>query len=156
MAEEPLRVERSVVVDCSLEQAFALWTSRLRSWWPLASHSFTKEAAEDVAIEPFAGGRIIERSRDGATRDWGTVIAWDPPRLLRHTWHLGFTPDEATDVTVSFDPEDDGRTRVTVTQTGFERLGDQAGSRRDGNERGWDSVIPSFVSAVMEGRAESR
>jgi hypothetical protein len=148
MAEEPLRVERSVVVRCSVDDAFALWTGRMSTWWPILSHSFGKETAVDVSVEPKVGGEIVETIADGDTRSWGTIVEWDPPRRLRHTWHLGFTPDQATDVDVRFDAEADGRTRVTVIQTGFERLGAAAELRRDGNERGWASVMPHFAATA--------
>lgn len=140
-------MERSVIVRCSVDNAFEMWTRRMSSWWPLASHSCAKDAAIDVSIEPRVGGQIVETTADGETRSWGTVVDWDPPRRLRHTWHLGFTPAEATDVEVRFDAEADG-TRVTVIQTGFERLGAAAELRRDGNERGWASVTPHFVAAA--------
>jgi len=30
---------KAVVVDCSVERAFEVFTDRLGEWWPLATHS---------------------------------------------------------------------------------------------------------------------
>ncbi len=148
MADDVLRVERSVLVACAPADAFDLWTRRLHVWWPLATHSFGRLDATSVEIEPRVGGEIIERSHDGSSRPWGTVLVWDPPHLLRHTWYLGFTPEQATEVEVRFAAAEGGQTRVTVIQTGFERLGSDARPRRDGNESGWAAVMPCYVAAL--------
>src|SRR6185369_14084263 len=77
---EPLRVE--VVLDCSVEHAFATWTERFSSWWP-RGHSVTGDPAA-VTLEPQVGGRIYERTHDGEEIDWGLITAWDPPHRLRY------------------------------------------------------------------------
>jgi len=144
MAEPPLAVEREVIVDCVPERAFAVWTEGIHLWWPLAGHSIGGADAVRVAIEPGVGGRILEVGRDGQVSVWGTVLEWDPPDVLRHTWHLGADPVRATEVEVRFAPHGDGRTRVALRHTGFERFGADADRRRDGNARGWAAVTPSY------------
>jgi hypothetical protein len=62
---EPLRVE--VVLDYSVEHAFATWTERFSSWWP-RGHSVSGDPAA-VTLEPRVGGRIFERTRDGEEID---------------------------------------------------------------------------------------
>ncbi len=141
-------VERSVIVSGTPEAAFTLWTDRFGLWWPLRAHSFTREGALEVVLESHVGGRIFERARDGTEHDWGTITEFDPPRRLRHTWYLGFTPAEATNVEVRFDAHGGAQTLVTVIQTGFERLDGESKNRRDGNERGWAGVIPLFEAAA--------
>lgn len=143
-----------MTVSCTPDVAFELWTARRALWWPLTTHSFSREDAVDVVVERFVGGRIYERTRDGRELDWGMITAFEPPERFAHTWYLGFTPDHATDVDVRFEEEGTG-TRVTVTQTGFERLGGEAQGRRDGNERGWATMLSRFVDAVTEGNAGS-
>jgi uncharacterized protein YndB with AHSA1/START domain len=97
---EPIR--QSVHVDCPIEDAFHLFTERLADWWPL----------ESCTIEPYEGGRVVERTSSGEEVDWGTVTAWEPPRRIE------FTGDGGT-VDVEFSVEADG-TRVTLTHTGWQ------------------------------------
>ena len=114
---EPIR--QSVRVDCPIEQAFRLFTEGFAQWWPLASYSITGEQAETCALEPWVGGRIFERTRTGEEREWGSVLAWDPPEHLRFTWHPGGPQDRRQTVDVDFQVEADG-TRVTLIHTGWD------------------------------------
>jgi uncharacterized protein YndB with AHSA1/START domain len=117
---EPIR--QSVRVDCPIEQAFRLFTEDFAQWWPLASYSITGEEAETCALEPWVGGRLLERTRSGAEREWGSVLAWDPPEHLRFTWHPGGPEDRRQTVDVEFQVEADG-TRVTLIHTGWDAPG---------------------------------
>jgi uncharacterized protein YndB with AHSA1/START domain len=100
-----------------------------------------------VVFEPFAGGRIYERSSDGIEHDWGEIVVWQPPQRVAYWWHLFFDRSEATEVEVSFAPAGSG-TKVRIEQTGWERLGDQAGPRRDNTHRAWSSIIGRLQEAV--------
>jgi uncharacterized protein YndB with AHSA1/START domain len=140
---EPLRVE--VVLDCSVEHAFATWTGRFSSWWP-PGHSVSGDPAA-VTLEPRLGGRIYERTRDGEEIDWGEITGWDPPHGLSYRWHLRRTPAEATDVQIRFVPVPGGGSKVDITHTGWERLGADAEHWRDANAGGWSGLLPRFVAA---------
>ena len=59
---ETAPIRQSVVVDCPIDETFALFTGRLAEWWPLASHSICGEDADTCAMEPWVGGRVYERS----------------------------------------------------------------------------------------------
>jgi hypothetical protein len=141
---EPLRVD--VDIDCPPEHAFATWAERFGDWWP-ASHTATGDPAA-VVLEPRLGGRIFERTRDGGEIDWGEITGWDPPRLLAYTWHLRRDRADATDVVIRFVATDDGRTRMEITHTGWERLGADAETWRDANRAGWGGLLPVFVAAA--------
>jgi uncharacterized protein YndB with AHSA1/START domain len=117
---EPIR--QSVRVECPIEQAFRLFTEGFAQWWPLASYSITGEEAETCAMEPWVGGRLLERTRSGAEREWGSVLAWDPPEHLQFTWHPGGPEDRRQTVDVDFQVEADG-TRVTLIHTGWDAPG---------------------------------
>lgn len=143
-----MRVVRSIDVPVSQADAFALWVDHFGTWWPLATHSFGQAQAVDVVLDGRPGGAITERWHDGTSRTWGVIAQWDPPNRIRHSWYLGFTPDQATDVEVRFESIDANRTRVTVTQTGFERLGAAGPQRRDGNEKGWATVLDHYLQSA--------
>ncbi|HUJ51589.1 MAG TPA: SRPBCC domain-containing protein [Bryobacteraceae bacterium] len=121
MAQAPEKhtpIRQSVHVDCPLEDAFRLFTEKFGEWWPLTSYSSSGDDAESCAIEPWEGGRVLERTRSGEEREWGTVIDWDPPRRVEFTWHGG---REQT-VEVEFSVVADG-TRVTLTHRGWHLAG---------------------------------
>jgi len=141
----PLRL--SFVVSCEPATAFRTWTSRASTWWP-QDHSVSGERGTTVIFEGRKGGRIFERTPSGVEHEWGTVTAWAPPSRLAYTWHIHFAPEEATDVEIRFVDIGDNKTRVEIDHQGWERLGNRAQERQEGNRRGWASVLPYFVEAA--------
>jgi uncharacterized protein YndB with AHSA1/START domain len=117
-------IQQSVRVECPIEDAFRLFTEGFAEWWPLASYSMTGEEAEECAIEPWAGGRVFERTRSGEEHEWGSVTAWNPPVRLELAWHPGARADANQTVEIEFKVEADG-TRVTLIHTGWQQPGVQ-------------------------------
>jgi uncharacterized protein YndB with AHSA1/START domain len=141
---EPLHL--SVVVQCDAEHAFAVFTSKTSIWWP-PSHSVSRQPGITVTFEPRLGGRIVERTSDSAEFDWGEILVWGPPRRLGYLWHLGSDRSQATEVQIEFVPLTDDSTRVDITHSGWERLGDLGPTRREKNSHGWGGMLPHYVSA---------
>jgi uncharacterized protein YndB with AHSA1/START domain len=110
----PIEIEFEVA--CSPEHAFDTWANKTSTWWP-RSHSMTSAPGLVVAFEPRPGGRIFERTPDGAEHDWGEVVAWEPPNRLAYLWHLGSDRGRATEVDISF-AGDASATTVTITHRG--------------------------------------
>jgi uncharacterized protein YndB with AHSA1/START domain len=157
---DPLRF--SFEVACSPERAFELWTTRISLWWP-TDHSVSRVAGLEVVLEGRVGGRIYERAPSGEVFEWGTVTGWDEPAMLAYTWHLGGDPDNPTDVVIRFLPaspaspttsDSSGRTRVEIDHRGWEMLGEVGLQRRENNQRGWDGVLPHFISAAERGEMD--
>jgi uncharacterized protein YndB with AHSA1/START domain len=140
---DPLEVEFSV--SCDPARAFELWAERTSLWWP-KGHSVSADPELTVTFEPHAGGRIYERTADGAEHDWGEVLAWDPPRRLAYLWHLRFDRSDATHVEVTFSADGDGA-RVRIVHSGWERLGAVGAERRERNARGWAAVTQPYRAA---------
>jgi uncharacterized protein YndB with AHSA1/START domain len=145
---EPLRI--SFDVACSVEHAFAVWTSGIDAWWP-RDHTVTVDPGLVVVLQSGVGGRIYERTADGAEHDWGEVTAWDPPRLLGYQWHLGQDPADATEVEVHFVAQGAAATRIDVEHRGWDRLGSRAEVLRNRNRLGWDALLTHYVPATAEG-----
>jgi uncharacterized protein YndB with AHSA1/START domain len=145
---EPL--ELTFEVACAPADAFSMWTTRASTWWP-ADHSVSGESGLRVVFEERVGGRIYERTPGGVEHEWGRVTVWEPPSRLAYTWHLRFAPEDATDVEIRFVDAGGDRTRVEIGHSGWERLGERAPERREGNRLGWTSVFPHFVEAVARG-----
>lgn len=141
---EPLRV--SVDVACAPEHAFATWTERFGTWWP-RGHTVSGDREATVVLEPGVGGRIYERTSDGAEVDWGEITGWDPPARLAYLWHIRRDRADATDVEIRFLRQEDGTTRVDIVHTGWERLGAGGQAWRDANAGGWAGLLPHFTAA---------
>ena len=100
-------VRREITVDATPEKAFEVFTTRFDSWWPRSHHIAEPEMREAV-IEPREGGRWYEVGVDGSECEWGEVLAYDPPRRLVLSWHVGadwkYHADQASEIEVSFTP----------------------------------------------------
>jgi hypothetical protein len=140
-------VRKSVTVRLAPARAFQLFTVRIAEWWPLRTHSLGQEKAETVVFEGREGGRLYERTTEGVEHQWGTVLVWAPPARFVVTWHPDTPPDQAQRVEVRFLPEAGG-TRVELTHTGWEALGDLAADYRTGYESGWVGVLELFAGAA--------
>jgi uncharacterized protein YndB with AHSA1/START domain len=149
MSSTQMLVKRAILVAARPEVAFRVFTDGVDGWWPATTHSVGQERVETVVFEPRLGGRFFERLDDGTENEWGRVTEWDPPRRLAYSWYPGRGSETAQVVEVTFTPEEGG-TRVTLEQTGWEILGDRAEEFRanyDG-EGGWDLVLGCYVDAV--------
>jgi uncharacterized protein YndB with AHSA1/START domain len=142
-------VRKSVVVRRTPEEAFAIFTERMASWWPLATHSLFEAEAGTCGIEPRVGGKIYETSRSGERTEWGTILTWEPPRRFVTTWHPGQDPENPTEVEVRFTAVPEG-TRVDLEHRNWEKLGEKAAMARNGYDQGWVEV---FERRFVEGCA---
>jgi len=137
-------------VACPVEHAFTVWTSGIGTWWP-RDHTVSGQPGLTVVLQGRVGGRIYERTADGAEHDWGQVTVWEPPARLAYQWHLGRGPDEYTEVNIFFRAEGAAATRIEIEHAGWERLGNAAGVWRDRNQAGWESLLPHFLTAITRG-----
>jgi uncharacterized protein YndB with AHSA1/START domain len=150
-AVEPVR--KSVVVRCPQAAVFALFTDRLDTWWPLATHSIAADTfegrvtAEAIVFEKRAGGRVLERMSDGTEAPWGTILAWEPPARFVMSWKPTLEEGPTTEVELRFTSLDDGRTRVDLEHRGWELLG-SGDPRRDGYDDGWGQLFERFAEVA--------
>lgn len=141
----------SLDLDCSAEHAFWVWTSKIGLWWP-ADHTVTCRTDANVVLQGSVGGRIYERTPDGAEYDWGEVTVWEPPARLVYLWHLRRDRSDATEVEIRFFARGTEATRIEIEHRGWERLGGVADQWRDQNRAGWDSLLPHFLAAITQSR----
>ena len=76
-----------------------------------------RRPAGRVVLEPWLGGRIFERTPDGAEIDWGEITAWEPPGRLAYLWHIRRDRADATDVEITFVPLGDGDAPASTSST---------------------------------------
>ena len=148
-------VRRSVLVNAGADHAFKVFTEKFVTWWPPAHHIGAAEL-KDVVVEPRDGGRWYEIGTDGAECEWGFVKAWEPPSRLLLAWHLNGDwdydpdPERASEVEITFTPEDSG-TRVELVHRGFERHFTKPEQVRTGvgGEGGWGGILLGFQKAFV-------
>lgn len=138
---EPVR--RAITVERPVEDAFRVFTEELGNWWPVETHSIAKDAVETVVLEGRVGGRLYERTADGAENGWGRMLVWEPPRRVAFEWHITGVP---TEVEVRFTPEGGG-TRVDLEHRGFERVANGT-ERRESYNTGWVKVLGRYAAAA--------
>ena len=148
-------VTLSVLVPLSPNAAFELFADRFSDWWPTDSHHISDVPTADAILEPRPGGRWYERAENGSECDWGYVREVDRPERILLAWHLTpewkFDPDpeQATEVEVLFNAEDDG-TRVTLEHRGFEVHGEAGPGMRESvaSDGGWSSLLEKYRAAA--------
>jgi uncharacterized protein YndB with AHSA1/START domain len=136
-------VIRTVHVGRSPDDTFRLFTEEMGSWWPMATHSVYGEAAT-VVVE---GGEVVEQAPDGRRTVWAEIVESEPAHLLTMRWHPGTDPATPTTVEVRFLADGDG-TRVELTHTGWEVLGERAVQARESYDEGWVPVLDRLVAAA--------
>jgi len=134
-------IEKSVVLNCPVHEAFDLFTRRVSEWWP-QSHRLTKDPQSQLFMEP--EGRFWERSLDGRELELGRVLSWEPPHRITLDFYLGTGAIQPTAVEVTFTPED-GRTRVAVVHRAKPDSQDVFALRAAVFDKSWDAVLAALV-----------
>ncbi len=131
-------IEKTIEVPCGQRQAFRVFVNVMNTWWPLDKYSMsvTKGSpAKTIRVEAHVGGTITEIGGDDAEYPWGTFVGFDPHASLAMDFH--WQPVAVrTLIQVQFTPIGDDRTRVDLTQSRWQGLGDAAAKIRDSYE-GW-------------------
>jgi uncharacterized protein YndB with AHSA1/START domain len=150
-------VRQSIVVQAPQERAFAIFTERMGSWWPLHSYALGAQPVVDAIVEPRSGGRWYERSEDGSEIERGRVLAWEPPDRVVLTWELSadFRPDPRiqTEVELRFSPDGAHRTRVELEHRGLEAYGERTAEMREtyGSDGGWAGLLRAYAATAESG-----
>jgi uncharacterized protein YndB with AHSA1/START domain len=137
-------VRKTLMVGCSPERAFQVFTGEVASWWPTKTHSIHQDKVTDVVLEPRAGGEMYEVAEGGGREHWARVTAWEPPKRLVLAWQVNPETAAPTEIEVTFTPDGEG-TRVELEHRNWEQAGESAAGMRDNYETGWDIVLAPFV-----------
>lgn len=131
---------KHVVLKCSTERAFSLFTEHAGGWWP-ADRRHTKDAASTIHITP--DGRFFERATSGTEIELGRVRVFSPGERLVLDWFPGTGPEHPTEVEVRFEAVEGG-TRVTVTHGPGLAGEDRFNARAAAYERSWELVLTAW------------
>ena len=148
-------VRKSVTVRASAAHAFHIFTDDIGSWWP-RTHHIGKSPMTGATFESKVGGRCYSEQEDGSECDWGSVLAWEPPRRVVFAWQITpewqFEPDvkKSSEVEVIFTQLGDGTTRVDLEHRHFDRHGPNGGAMRAAidSPSGWTGVLAPFIAAA--------
>ena len=142
-------IVHSVEVKASPARAFEIFANRMTDWWP-KGRTVAKTPHEIIVVEPRAEGRWFERDADGNEKQWGKVLAWEPPSRLLLGWQLNsnwtYDPDFLTEVELTFAPLASGGTRVTLEHRNLEKFGADAEARRGQLDGGWPRFLADFAA----------
>lgn len=146
-------IVKTIEVGCTSAKAFDIFVKNTSSWWPLDRHTVSAgdgKTARSVVIEPNVDGSIYEIKSDGARCEWGRILECEPAKKLAMTWHPGQSSDKVTRVEVKFEDLPGGRSKVTLTHSDWDVLGDMAQAQRDGYASGWVAVFDDrFANACQ-------
>jgi uncharacterized protein YndB with AHSA1/START domain len=139
-----LVIRKTVTVPLSQVAAFRLFTEGMGTWWPALTHSVAQSTATVAGMDDRVGGEIYEQT-DGGRETWGTITAWDAPDGFSSTWHPGYGPELATQLTLRFHAEGPTTTRVELEHRGWEVFAEEADEMARGYTTGWDPVLAPYV-----------
>jgi uncharacterized protein YndB with AHSA1/START domain len=154
LADRP-PVRQATTVRSDVEHTFAVFVREIGVWWPRQPYSIGGDRVRDVTVEPELGGRVYETWDDGTVREWGRLLAWEPPRRLAMTWEAS---PVTTEVELTFTPLGPALTRVAVEHRGWEALSDAqlaqdcaqpGGYAAGGFDRGWATILDAFAQGVV-------
>jgi len=137
-------ISKSVVLPCSPERAFSLFTEEAGQWWP-AERRHTDDESSSIRIE--ASGRFLERARDGTEVELGVVRRFEPASRLTLDWFPGTGPDDATQVEIRFEAVAGG-TCVTVIHDIGAAGREVFGRNASAYARSWDAVLAALAAQV--------
>src|SRR5665811_161590 len=117
------RVLVAIRVKATPARAFEVFTRDIGLWWrDNALFRFTPKGSGLLSFEPGPDGRLIETLPGGAVFEIGRITAWSPGERLVFDWRqAGFTPDQTTEVEVTFTPVGE-ETRVSVEHRGWDAI----------------------------------
>jgi uncharacterized protein YndB with AHSA1/START domain len=154
-------VRHHVVVDLPQEQAFWAFTDldRIKP----REHNMLAVPIERTVLEQHVGGDVYDQGVDGSICRWGRVLAFDPPNTIAFSWDIGPDWQVATDlertseVEVTFAPDGDGRTTVTLVHRHLNRHGAGWEGMRHGVDAddGWPLYLARY-QALSSGEQGSR
>lgn len=147
---EPIVI--SIDLAAGPERAFEAFSTQFAAWWPVTTHSLSRDVATACRLTLAPGGAVEERGPDGCWHRWGTVEAVDPGRRLRFSWHPGRDAESAQWVEVRFEAAAAG-SRVTLTHGGWESLGEIAPILRREYATGWQAVLRENYAKFVAGQA---
>jgi uncharacterized protein YndB with AHSA1/START domain len=139
------------------EQATQVYAVFIRAtpeqvWDAITKPEFTSKYFYGTKIDSsFEPGTPYLSVAGGDTLVEGEILESEAPRLLKHTWHALFDPEQASEsfsrVTWEIEPQDGGVTKLTVTHDQLEAAPKTAASVAGG----WSFVLSGLKTLLETG-----
>jgi uncharacterized protein YndB with AHSA1/START domain len=148
-------VRKSLLLNCSQEQAFRVFTEKMGRWWP-ASHHTGSLPFRDIVVEPRAGGHWYEIDTEDTAGQWGHVLAWEPPQRVVLSWHLDtkfkYQTElaRASEIDIRFFAAGPAQTRMEFEHRHIERHGEGFEALRDTLDNGWPAILEAYAALSQE------
>lgn len=147
---DPIR--KSVQVPLSPADAFTLFTEKMDTWWPLASHGVGAQDGQkpstEVRVDQHAGGKVVEIMENKEEALWGEILEWAPGERFRMTWCPGRSPEHPTEVEVTFLPVGNG-TRVELVHSGFDTHASWTAAHAN-YDQGWGVLLGKLFKGAAQ------
>jgi uncharacterized protein YndB with AHSA1/START domain len=104
-----------------------------------------------LRVDAKGGGQIVEVGSDGQETLWGTIETYDPYDYLKMDFHIPHPSEKNpgfSTVEVRFTALDGDRTRVELTQSNWEALGDVAKMVHGGYRQAWVMIFEGAYKAA--------
>jgi hypothetical protein len=151
---EPL--VKVIEVECDQERAFTVFMD-LNSWWPkhrFATSVMRGQAVQVLRVDAREGGKIIEVGADDREHLWGTIKTYQPYSYLKMDFHVPHPTEKNpgfSTVEVRFTELGGDRTRVELTQSNWEALGDVAETVQGGYRQAWVMIFEGAYKEACRG-----
>jgi uncharacterized protein YndB with AHSA1/START domain len=150
-------VRRQIVVQASIERAFAVFTDRFGDFKP-PEHNLLRVPIVETVFEPKVGGHIYDRGTDGSECRWARILAFEPPSRVVFSWDIGpqwtieTEADNTSEVEVTFIAETPNRTRVELEHRHIDRHGPGWASVSEGiaGDQGWPLYLQRYADLFGE------
>jgi uncharacterized protein YndB with AHSA1/START domain len=151
--KETIVIQRRI--NAPPDRAFAVFVDEFSGWWP-RDLTWGKDNLTGITIEPKYNGRCVERTKDGATAIWGTVLSVNRPDHIVIAWQVGpgrkpiDHESAASRVDVRFVAVEGGTTDVVIVHRDFARHGDgwESFKAEMAAKSGWPQLIDLYAKAV--------
>jgi uncharacterized protein YndB with AHSA1/START domain len=152
-------VRRQIVVDASIDRAFAAFVERFGDFKP-PEHNLLGAEITETRFEPKVGGHIYDRAADGSECRWARVLAYEPPDRVVFSWdispqwQLESVESSTSEVEVRFVAETPERTRLELEHRHLDRHGPGWESLRDGvdSDGGWPLYLERYADLLVGDR----
>jgi len=148
-------VNKAIVVNAPIEEAFRVFTDRFGDFKP-PEHNLLGAPITETVFEGRAGGHIFDRAADGSECHWARVLIYEPPTRVVFSWDIGPTwqveqdLDNTSEVEVRFTADGPTRTRVELEHRNLDRHGpgwDGVRAGVDGDE-GWSLYLDRYAALL--------
>ena len=148
-------VRKQIVVQASIDRAFAVFTSRFGDFKP-PEHNLLHAQIAQTVFEPQVGGNIFDRAVDGSECRWARILAYEPPDRVVFSWdisprwQLEMDPSQTSEVEVRFYSETPESTRLELEHRHIDRHGPEWQAVTDGvdGDEGWP-LYPARYAALF-------